>query len=273
MNRCDTFRAALTAALSGGRATQARDPERSSLAWSEHLLACEACRALLEAEEALEALMASLPEPHLPQALARRVLARLESVRGDALDRLLELDAQGSADGPGGLPERVLTGLADARREAAQLAQVDHLLERVPAPRVPEGLAPAVLAALERERFGAPVHASSRGAWWRGLSLAASLLVAAGAGFWWVRSRDAATHPTVTEPVAIAPAQPAEATTPEPLATPEPLGDLPPEELLVSLDLLEDWEFLTAEDLDLLLASMDPADAYLLEWETQESDG
>ena len=52
------------------------------LSWHEHLLSCGACRELLEAEEALELLLRSLPAPELPPDLSRRLLARLKAERG-----------------------------------------------------------------------------------------------------------------------------------------------------------------------------------------------
>ena len=62
------------------------------LAWHEHLLGCAECQGLLRSEEVLEELLASLPVPHLPPDLTRRVLQRLQRERSasDGLDQLLE---------------------------------------------------------------------------------------------------------------------------------------------------------------------------------------
>ena len=103
---CRAFRERLASALSGS-------PQLTELSWHEHLLACSDCRALLDSEEALEELLASLPAPHLPADLNERVLARLARVRETGLDQLLDLDH--SPDAPAGLSERVLEGVSRAR--------------------------------------------------------------------------------------------------------------------------------------------------------------
>ena len=115
MNACRDFRSRLASLLSG-RASSASFGE---LAWHEHLLGCADCRALVETEQALEELLASLPQPQLPPELAQRLLARLEPARGDvALDLLLE---RGDAVAvPGALASRMLAKLDSAR--AAQRA-------------------------------------------------------------------------------------------------------------------------------------------------------
>ncbi|MDP6538005.1 MAG: hypothetical protein QF903_03620 [Planctomycetota bacterium] len=187
-SECRSFRASLERALSG-RPVPAGLRE---LSWHEHLLGCGDCRELLEREEALEELLASLPAPRLSPELARRVLERLrveQEARG-ALDALLELDpavevpaglggrvldslASQSAlsederldlllasdpqpQAPAGLAVRLLEGLAPARAQAAADARLDSLLARDPAVVAPVGLAEAVLHSLEDERFGAP---------------------------------------------------------------------------------------------------------------------
>ena len=132
-DRCRDFRELLERALSQPSA------KLEPLAWHEHLGACAECRTVLEEEEALEQLLASLPLPALPEDLTDRVLARLrdEHERTD-LDSLLELD---QPDEPDGLTERVLDEL-----------ELDRLLARVPEPEVPAGLSGRVLAGLEPER-------------------------------------------------------------------------------------------------------------------------
>lgn len=166
---CRSFRAALTRALEGRP-----QPERLRLlSWHEHLLGCTDCRELLEREEALEHLLATLPEPKLPPDLTRRLIRRLGTSMESqsSLDDLLALDAaevpvglaaeverrvraeaaldalldQDGVAVPSGLAARVESALA-ARREQ----ELDQLLER-DVVSVPEGLAQRVLAALESE--------------------------------------------------------------------------------------------------------------------------
>jgi len=135
---CRTFRDALSERLAPQAGAAGSD--LTDLSWSEHLLGCEACRDLLEAEEALELLLASLPEPQLPPALIRRVLLRLQSV-GDPLDQLLE---QGSGPAiPVGLTSRVLRGV---RERSGAVDPLDTLLDRLPEPQIPAGLSARVLA-------------------------------------------------------------------------------------------------------------------------------
>ncbi len=89
MNACTQFRSLLEKELM----RPGTNAEFTTLSWHEHLLSCEACRELLEAEEALELLLGSLPKPKLPADLAKRVLRRLRRVRtGVGLDQLLEVD-------------------------------------------------------------------------------------------------------------------------------------------------------------------------------------
>ena len=99
-DRCRDFRELLERAL-----CEPAD-QREPLAWHEHLGVCAECRSLLEEEEALEHLLASLPAPALPEALTERVLARLRSEHTQrGLDDLLILD---QIDEPAGLTERLL---------------------------------------------------------------------------------------------------------------------------------------------------------------------
>ncbi|MFN0006785.1 MAG: hypothetical protein ACKVXR_02665, partial [Planctomycetota bacterium] len=187
---CIGFRAALEAELLG-RPSQER---LSGLAWHEHLLSCGACRELLEREEALETLLASLPEPRLPSALAQRVLARLREDRSAELrlERLLDLDADLRA--PRGLAAGVLAGLARERFAGAgdrAEARLDEILELDRELRVPPGLAGRVLAGLARERKKAsePARTASlrRRAWF--YAVAAGLLLAFLGRLYWIRAR------------------------------------------------------------------------------------
>jgi len=221
---CREFQRSLAAALGEG----SRMP--SALGWHEHLLGCEACRALLASEEALDALLESLPEPALAPGVAARVLARLASER-DGLDLLL--DALPAA-APGGLSSRVLSGLRDERADAA----LDALLERWTPEPAPADLAARTLSRLRLARR-APVRRKLA------LRLAAAALVLVGLGAAW-RALG----------------------TPSPVQAPDALVDsAPPAELLEAFDLLDSWDLLTDPSLEVALTSLDEADALLLEIE------
>lgn len=273
MNSCTSFRSRLMEALRG------RVRPGVELAWHQHVLSCSACRELLDSEEALEALLASLPEPRLPVALAQRVLARLEEARqatargADGLDHLLDLDT--AAPVPGDLSERVLRGVRRARGIAAQEKALDRLLEQLPEPGIPAGLAERTLDALEAERgLGSRPTLASFGRM-AALAAAAVVLLACGVLLWRLLGegepadpsehvaqgpggpstagegpKEPGTDPGANEP---GPATTGIAGTPEP-----PLPGGPSEELLAALDVLENWDLLVSEDLDLQLASMDP---------------
>lgn len=237
---CRRFRDRLASALGG---PQGAPPESLlTLSWHEHLLGCAGCRAVLEAEEALEDLLASLPEPRLPAGVAERVLARL------ALDRLL--DAAGGAPAPTGLAARVLAGLEGARSDAA----LDRLLGLLPTPAAAPGLAARTLAALEGERVAAaaparapaPLRRRAPSPFALGLRLAAALALLVGGGL----GLRALLRPDGTPGEEVASISPSEA---------------PPTELLESLDLLEAWELITDDSIDVVLTSLDTADEVLLE--------
>lgn len=162
---CRDFRGRLAALLA-----RAPDPAQlAELGWQEHLLACGACRELLEQEEALEALLASLPDPQLPPELAARVIARLRGQDGQGgqvgrgeqgLDDLLALDEVGVPDG---LADSVRAAVRAAVRESGAVHALDRLLELPPEPEVPVGLAARVLVALRAERAPAgPVPSLER---------------------------------------------------------------------------------------------------------------
>lgn len=146
-SHCIEFRCLLEEALSG----RADPPRLTELGWHEHLLGCGDCRGLLEAEEALELLLASLPDPKLPPDLRRRVLLRLRAGRQEPLESLLDLD---HVEVPGGLArattdalrERLVTGIDPLE------AQLDALLEAARPMEVPDGLSQRVLAGIEGER-------------------------------------------------------------------------------------------------------------------------
>jgi hypothetical protein len=128
---CREFRGRLLEALEGAP----RPTELKTLSWHEHLLGCEPCRVLLEREEALEVLLATLPHPKLPPDLVRRIVVKLggHSQTDGAGEERFQLDSLlnlAGAEVPEGLAARVRSGLA-----------LDLLLDRVPEPEVPEGLA------------------------------------------------------------------------------------------------------------------------------------
>jgi len=246
---CHEFRAHLARALEGLPVPA----ELQTLSWHEHLLGCGACRELLEQEEALEVLLATLPEPKLPPELKRRLVACLthassEEVAATSLasaDRGLDdlLDAAG-APVPAGLGERVRRGLR------AELA-LDALLEVDTGVEVPSDLGRRVLRGLEaergqraRRRFALPTYAAA----------AAVLLMALGVSLW-------------SEP-------PAEEAQPRAVVVAE--AEDPDPSMLAVLDLIEDdrlWRDYEASvepaeaegDLHLLLCdSLEPGDELLL---------
>lgn len=144
---CREFRARLERALEG----RPLPGELSALSWHAHLLHCGSCRALLEREEALEELLASLPAPRLEPALARRVLARLRELEhaSDGLDALLELDL--AALPPAELGARVAGAVRRRAQEESERA-LDLLLELDARLESPAGLAGRVRLRLATER-------------------------------------------------------------------------------------------------------------------------
>lgn len=148
---------------------------------------------------------------------------------------------------PTGLAERVLAELRAPELVAAD--PLDRLLGRAPEPRAPVGLAARVLRGFEPERLEARprVHRGRRTR--RRLQLvtglaAAALLLALG-----LRALERPRE---------------EATT---LAGLDPAD----REVVESLDVLEDWELLMGDDIDLLLSSLDVADELVLELELEQA--
>jgi hypothetical protein len=239
MSACRTFRRELELALEG----RPRPEHLTALSFDVHLLACSECRDLLESEQALEALLASLPEPRLPEAMARRVLARLR--RDARLDSLLE--AAPEPDVPAGLAARVLAGVSE------ETDPLDRLLDAVPAPEVPAGLASEVLAG---------VRAAERRARFRPVRRIGVALLAAAAVLLVFLLLDRE-PPAARRETELAEAADAE------------LSD----EFLAAFDVLENWDHLGGEDLDLLLASIDEIDELVvdeslwIEAETEEGSG
>jgi len=235
---CKDFRAALEAELLGRPAQE----KLAGLSWHAHLLACGECRELLEKEEALEALLASLPEPRLPEALARRVLSRLRADRAaeTRLEELLELDE--GARAPLDLAAGILARLAPERE--AQAARLDDmpletLLDLDSYLEAPHGLARRVLAALEIAR----TPRRARRTW---IYAAAAGLMALFLGrMLWIQR-----HPTRDGRGEIA-------------AGSEPAPD---PQMLAALDVLEQWDLLMQDDVDVLLSTLGPADEALLDY-------
>ena len=136
------------------------------LGWHEHLLGCGECRILLEQEEALESLLASLPEPRLSEDLTQRVLHSLRRARD--LDDLLAMDQVQVPEGLGG---RIHAGLQAQRQEA----RLDELLTAAGSVEIPAGLEQRTLNAV-RERIQA-VPERSQVHRFRPLQRAAAVLV------------------------------------------------------------------------------------------------
>src|SRR5262249_12718994 len=135
---CAAFRAALEAELAG-RPSQEK---LAWLAWHEHLLACAECRELLEKEEALEALLATLPDPKLPDALLGRVLARLRKERAEETRLEGLLDAlEEEIRPPAGLAAGILARVAPERHGAERGDRLDTLLDLDRNIEAPYGLA------------------------------------------------------------------------------------------------------------------------------------
>jgi hypothetical protein len=97
IDQCLEFRRLLDAHLCG---------EPPVLGWHEHLTTCESCLRLLEEEENLDQLLASVPAAELPPSLAQRVVAEVR------LD--LWLEAADEVRVPDGLAQRVLAGVRAA---------------------------------------------------------------------------------------------------------------------------------------------------------------
>ena len=230
---CASFRAALEAELVG----KASGEKLAWLAWHEHLLACAPCRELLEKEEALETLLATLPEPKLPDVLLRRVLARLRRERAEETKLEGLLDAlEEEIRPPAGLAAGILARVAAERDD-----RLDALLALDREVDVPAGLAGRVLAGLSRERR------KPRRIPWTYAAAAGLALVLFGR-FLWTRTRfEAPVPPTPNVLVAH------DETPPDPA-------------LLASLDVVEQWDLLMQDDVDVLLSTLGPADEALLDY-------
>ncbi|MBI5434849.1 MAG: hypothetical protein HZA52_18600 [Planctomycetes bacterium] len=248
-SECIAFRERLVAALEPRRGRG----ELDTLGWHEHLLSCAECRRVLAAEEALELLLDSLPEPKLPRELAVRVLARLKlRPAGDGLDALLERADPAIASPT--LARRVLAGIAAERAEIA----LDRLLERVPAPEVPAELAVRTLSRLALARRRRTAFSGPR-LW---LTAAAAAVIVLG-GAWSLRAWLRGATPVDPQPIV-------ENATPEQAPRIESLA-APSDELLASLSVLESWELLNSDNIDVMLSSLDASDELLLELSSELS--
>jgi hypothetical protein len=277
VSACSDFRSRLAKLLAGGEAAapRANDATFGGLAWHEHLLGCADCRALIEAEQALEELLSQLPQPQLPPELARRLLARLEPHRNDPVvpERLLDslLDRTREVSVPFELAERMLERLNAARELQLDETRLDRVLNRLPKPQPPEDLAERTLTRLalaRRQHVAAQpelatrarsIHPSQRRS--SRLALAAAALVAIGFGAWLLGR--AAFAPQVDD-VDPSVAQGRESTGPA-VAPRERVIDEPPADLLASLDLLESWDLVLDDSVETDVLSLGAYDALLLE--------
>lgn len=152
----------------------------------------------------------------------------LERDLGADLSRALDA-ASVPGEAPADLAQRLKTNL---RREQG----LDRLLDGMPEPEIPAGLAERTLSALQLARRSA-LRSPRRLALVGALATAAAVLVGFGLS-WFERA-------------------------PRSVALPEP-------ELLAVLDVLESWEDLT--DPDVVLGSWDAADGWLLDWNQTNQD-
>lgn len=166
---CTRFRAELEEALARPSGALLR------LADTAHARGCDECRQELARELGLERLLARVPVPQVPPALARRVLAGLAGDRLAAESLVPEIDA---------LANDVLANV-----------ELEQLLGSVPAPVVPAGLAGRVLVGLAPARTPALKPRSRRPRLW----LAAAGLLAAAALWAWNARRPSRALPEVVQ--------------------------------------------------------------------------
>jgi hypothetical protein len=145
---------------------------------------------------------------------------------------------------------------------------LDTLLARVAAPDTPAGLADRVLRGLSDARTPRPRLALLRGG---GIAMRASVGVAAAAALvmifsLWKLGQGADEKQDIrsTGDVVVE-------ARPEPRARGE--DPEPDREMLAALDVLEEWDLLLDEDIDVLLASLDPVEEELLNLAYDEEDG
>jgi hypothetical protein len=239
---CRAFRLLLERRLAG-RPMRER---LTDLAWHEHLFACADCRAVLEDEEALESLLASLPEPRLAPAVRQRVLARLRFAREEEwLDRMLDRAASDAP--PANLAFGVLAGLARRRAEE----RLDRLLD-LDQVEVPAGLAGRTLASLRLARRPRRVALRIVAA------LAAAAALTAIAWITWPRRAETGRSSLELAQGADAAVRPVTPVTP---AADAPVDD----DVLEAFDVLENWDVLVSDDVETLLGTLPADEAATLE--------
>ena len=160
----------------------------------------------------------------------------------------------------------LLAKSATAEREA----QLDRLLDLDRSVAVPEGLAQRVLAGLEAERAttaraNAPIELERWRARWV-YAVAAGVLAFLLGWLAWPRAQ----HPGVVHDDTIASAMKPRARSAGAPADGPP--EAPPDaQMLAALDVLEQWDLLRSEDVDVLLSSsIEPVDEVLLEYQDME---
>ena len=171
------------------------------------------------------------------------------------LDELL--DRAGDVETPANLA-------GDLKRKLAQVAadeRLDRVLDELPEPSVPEGLARRVREGLEQERkrSTAPQTGFQLGAF-RAFLAAAAIVVLFGVIVWSRRGQGAGDAVEIAQ------------NNPEDRVEPGPSEEVPEEELLAVIDALENWDLLTSDDVELLLASLDVADETLLQLDAETSE-
>jgi len=238
---CSLFRQQLAEWIADGRRTAEGGANARHDRLREHLAVCGDCRGLLATE--------------------------------DALDELLALD--GAADAappappPPGLAGRVLEALETEREAARAERGLDLLLDGLPAPVAPVGLGASVIEGLAAERASVVLRPSpmQRGRSPRALrtvlALAAALLALLA---WrpWTRgpapfSLEGGVEGGVEGAVEVVARGVAD----------EEVDD----ELLASLDVLENWELLTSPELELLLADVDLVESELWSLDASAEEG
>ncbi|HPF13610.1 MAG TPA: hypothetical protein P5218_09845 [Planctomycetota bacterium] len=141
---CLDFRSRLSAVLADLPVAEAGSlPDVQTLGWHAHLLSCEPCRQLLESEQALEELLATLPTPQLLEGQRALLVKQLSAeVR---LESLLSLaDPFGAA--PQGLADRVRQHVAQQAEQVPVDAALDSWLAQADHIEAPAGLSERVLA-------------------------------------------------------------------------------------------------------------------------------
>ena len=260
MSTCREFLGSLELALQGLPQPESLIP----LSFDEHLLGCEACRELLDAEHALEMLLASLPEPRLPADLASRVLERLRRERRVSAQPARDLDAllDGAPDPvmPADLASRVLRGVAPVRQEQFRDAELDRLLENLPTPVAPANLSRELLAALRIERPVQRLTLLRSPRLWVPLA-AAGVLAAVWLSQSWKKDEPSPTKDNEIDSQMVDVIDPIDG----------PIDWLN-DEMVDAFEVLENWEHLQGSDLDLLLASIDEIDELLIETSEWDSE-